>query len=568
MNKSIRVGQKPILKIPFEIISKFKKQALKLESAETKIKDTVTINYFSQDPLIQTPELKRIGKTLISDGPENKREIVSDIASNPKAKADLDGNYIYTVNDPRFDQVESLIASTKAIDIFEKYLGREIPWRTTKEKATIFPHSLEMANAYYDTAKGEFHFGYFNDPVRKKTVQTSQSQDIVAHETAHAMVDSIRPNYHSGFSIGSLGTHESIGDIAAIITALTDEALIDRLLTETGGNLKQKNLIEAVAEEVALGIKNKYAQYLRPDQDTARHALNDFTYKDQKELPFLDVKNDDRVLGTEHHSYSRLFTGAFYDMLESIFNKEIEFSLSPKNALTSARDISASLILKTLEYAPWGDISFKELAKAVITTDSVDKGGKYQDILRKIFLKRNLLNEDEFNACLNDAKNIPALNLPENLNSIEEIISIINQNKELLGVRPQTNLIFKNIYYNNEKQIFVNFESKKTIQLSAPQFEQVQGALLDIKGGLTLAFDKSGKLIAKTVDEVTPEEIENIKENIIRLIKAGLIGGGQLLTKSTASIKDYLDKYGNPYVGIITSPKIGIIKLVRSPIIS
>src|SRR5215208_3997376 len=115
-------------------------------------------------------------------------------------------------SNPQFHQQMVYAVASEMIARFESALGRPIKWSFGRRKRAdrqeeeqddssarlrIFPHSMQDANAYYSDDLGALVFGYFPafeaDSGRNlpgQTIFTCLSHDIIAHETAHALVDS------------------------------------------------------------------------------------------------------------------------------------------------------------------------------------------------------------------------------------------------------------------------------------------------------------------------------------------------------------------------------------------
>ena len=74
-----------------------------------------------------------------------------------------------------------------------------------------------MENAYYERDSHSLQF--FSFEVDGKTVHTSLSRDIVAHETAHALIDGIDPDLYDALDPQSLALHEGIADLTAMLLA-------------------------------------------------------------------------------------------------------------------------------------------------------------------------------------------------------------------------------------------------------------------------------------------------------------------------------------------------------------
>jgi hypothetical protein len=123
---------------------------------------------------------------------------------------------------PQFHQQFVYAVAMKTIRHFERALGRRIVWyprvlridskagrgtearwhREYVQRLRIYPHAIRDANAYYDPGKTALLFGYFaaGDQLQGANypgglVFSCLSPDIVAHETTHAILDSIHHRY-------------------------------------------------------------------------------------------------------------------------------------------------------------------------------------------------------------------------------------------------------------------------------------------------------------------------------------------------------------------------------------
>ena len=87
---------------------------------------------------------------------------------------------------------------------------------------------MREANAYYNSDKLALLFGYFTAASQIQganypggTVFTCLSPDIVAHETTHAILDSIHHRYMEDTNLDVAAFHEGFADIVALLQRFT-----------------------------------------------------------------------------------------------------------------------------------------------------------------------------------------------------------------------------------------------------------------------------------------------------------------------------------------------------------
>ena len=82
--------------------------------------------------------------------------------NNPKAIPDLDGNYIYDIGLPQFDQVNSYATAYKTFNMLESMFGKSVDWAFGNPRLGVNPHKKEGMNAYYSRNEASVNFFYFN----------------------------------------------------------------------------------------------------------------------------------------------------------------------------------------------------------------------------------------------------------------------------------------------------------------------------------------------------------------------------------------------------------------------
>jgi hypothetical protein len=119
------------------------------------------------------------------------------------------------------------------------------------------------------------------------------------------------------------------------------------------------------------------------DADCLRNAYNRFKYVDPQTLP------DDAPatsLCAEAHSFSRVFTGAFYEILSGMLN--IRSSNPTQADLAAVATAVAQLLVDATAAAPVRPDYFAQVAAHMIDADTIRFVGKYRSALVDTFVKR------------------------------------------------------------------------------------------------------------------------------------------------------------------------------------
>lgn len=236
-------------------------------------------------------------------------------AKRPAARADFafDGEVkegVYEVSTPEFLFWQCREAVLRAVEVWETLDGRLKAWGTSSPKRlTLRPNAGVRLNAAYTQAGLDF-YEFTTD---KKTTFSGASTDVVSHEAGHAFLDSMRPELFITAYPETNAFHEAFGDCIAILTALSDKETRD-LLLKTTPDLSKNNFVETVMEDLADGLKR--ANGADFDGATPRRALNNFKWQLPDTLP---KKGKPAILTAQFHSFGRIFTGCFYDILRSVF---------------------------------------------------------------------------------------------------------------------------------------------------------------------------------------------------------------------------------------------------------
>lgn len=480
--------------------------------------EQILVVVYPQDPFVGQPEVRRMSVHDVQNGLINGRVQIED-SRGDGAKPDEHGNYMFLPGSIEFDQVNAFYYTTFTLRMYERYAKRSIPWAFPAARIKIDPHVGNDANAFYD--EGNQMLGFHTFKYDGRELSTAQSADIVSHEAAHAILDGLRDLYNESFGLGARAFHESFSDITTVLVALHDDSLIRRLLKWTDGNLRMTNFVSEVAERL-VELSQGGNGYLSEHTLYLRNAFNQFKYLAFDDLPFNSV--DPMTLSRQEHSYSRLFSGAFYDILVGIYEMLRDDGTPPYIALYRARDLVGRLVIHAIEAGPVGELTFGDMARTFLGVDKVLNDSKHIDVMQHVFAERGILSEREADGHLSYIDHLPDLRLPESISSwLASMQFLEDEILPALQIETDGELIPLSTHRNAEGNVFMSYFSSRSVRLQGEQYGQFSGTKVDIFGGLTLMFDRDDRLRNVCYRPVTDEDVRQIRILTAEMIQAGTI---------------------------------------------
>jgi hypothetical protein len=283
---------------------------------------------------------------------------------------------VYNTGTPEFRYWNAAAALRRGADFWAPLLGVS-RW----EPGAVLPVGLDEGtdlNAYYDRV----HLAFFHDTAGGKVVYSAESPDVVCHELGHACLDAHRPELFDAPYIEAGSFHESFGDMSAILSALQLPSV--RAAAIGGIKGRKSSQLSRLAEQLGWALRQIDPKLV--NSDCLRNAYNSFHYVDPQTLP------DDAPaskLCAEVHSFSRVFTGAFYDILSGMLKIR---SSSPKDAdLVAVANDAARLLMDATTAAPVQPDYYAQVASHMIDADTARFGGKYRSALTATFVKRKII---------------------------------------------------------------------------------------------------------------------------------------------------------------------------------
>jgi hypothetical protein len=321
---------------------------------------------------------------------------------------------------PQFHQQMVFAVAMYTIRNFERALGRYVFWsrpepkskRTKRSKRgypdhvkrlRIYPHAMREANAYYSPDKAALLFGYFKSPPddgvpEGQWVFTCLSQDIVAHETTHAILHGFRKRSIEPVNADSLAFHEGFADIVALLQHFTLGNVVEHELARNSGKLRSVNLLTGLASQFGNATGRNGA--LRIALDTLSKEAGD---KDAKVKMLSET--------SEAHDRGSVLVAAVFDAFVTIFERRTADLFQLAGARAGYGPLSAQLVsrlaeeasrtansvlqmcVRGLDYLPPVGSTFGEYLRAIITADTdmvPEDPMRYRVAFAEAFRKRGI----------------------------------------------------------------------------------------------------------------------------------------------------------------------------------
>jgi hypothetical protein len=248
----------------------------------------------------------------------------------------------------------------------------------------------EDFNAFYARDSGlNFFHGQVDKVDPPVTVFSGASPDVSCHELGHAILDAVKPELFNAMSMEVAAFHEAFGDISATLSALQLPSMRDFVLQQTGGRLNSNSRLSQLARQLGWAIRVQ-VDPTAVDSDCLRNTSNSFFYQDPAGLPTSAPATQ---LSSEAHSFSRVFSGAFLDVLAAMFK------IGPANSGGSDSDKllavtvdAGALLIEGVRVASVGPGFYSQVAAGMVQADQSLTGGRYRTALTSSFVQRGILS--------------------------------------------------------------------------------------------------------------------------------------------------------------------------------
>jgi len=327
----------------------------------------MAINFIPNDPLAATgaPAMRQI--SALANRPSNRAGF---IFHSPQPQAS------HQPGTPGFLFWQCRQAAIAAVKTWESHAGVLSRWFSARRLDLVQNAVAEFGedpqpNAFYD--RSSFQFYEFTNG--GKTTFSGESTDVVAHEIGHGLLDGIRPDLWDTAFLEVSAFHEAFGDCVALLTALSDAQTRQAFLPR----INSHNFLETTAEDLSDAIRR-----FKPNHNAAepRMALNTLQWQLPTTLP---ANGGPGVLINEGHSFARVFTGCFYDLLRNLLGSGATDTMLQQKAGAAAR-----LLIAGARNAPESTRFFQSVGRAMSLADQQLNNGANRDAIGRAFAAHNI----------------------------------------------------------------------------------------------------------------------------------------------------------------------------------
>ena len=329
------------------------------------VQDPLTTRYPGVGKVVEGMHLKLPEGAMIGDGPSTDDLVVVDRNGDtgvvtaparfePPDKRRKMGRFAVADDDiyaPEFIQVAAFAAVAKTLRTLapDIVLGHPVEWRDPSRPLTIVPRAGEWANALYDRTAQTLEFYYFPDPRDPaRRVYTALARDIVAHECTHALVDAIAPWLYESAGPESRAIHETVADLAALLTSFRSGTLVPAVLEHTRGSIRDSTAFSSLANELGAALAHE-----------------------GKAAPLRDMWNERTMAscGADPHALAEVLGGALYrviaEMYETDWRRHGEQYSRSGYWLARASATFSRLLLRAVDLLPPGDASLADFCRCM-----------------------------------------------------------------------------------------------------------------------------------------------------------------------------------------------------------
>jgi hypothetical protein len=284
-----------------------------------------------------------------------------------------------TESDPRFHQQMCYAIVMSVLERFESALGRRFRWHGSDDSQphlTLVPHAFYGANAFFEPKANALLFGYFTADAKSpgrnlpgQTVYACLSQDIIAHETSHAVVYRLRPRFQDPTNKDVYAFHEAFADIVALLNHFTQHDAIVSAISDARGSLERSDALLGLARQFGEGTGRGKALRSALGTPPEPTALADILEPHLRGA-VLVAGVFDGFIATYRSRVAdllRIATGGTGELPLGALPQDLIGRLAHE-ATRTAEQLFA-MCARALDYLPPVDVTFGDFIRALVTAD-------------------------------------------------------------------------------------------------------------------------------------------------------------------------------------------------------
>jgi hypothetical protein len=315
----------------------------------------------------QGAAFQQLGKKIIEvnhkihPGPSDERVRVAGFEVLPdKAGNFIHGNGERAYSEDELDAIHTFGVVRYIIDMYEKMLDMPIPWSWERDGFSA-PLTVNIRNnniyARFNKTTRTIDLDFYG-PYENWTYYC-RSVDIVAHETGHALLDALKPEWENG-NIETFGLAEAFCDLTAMFMVTSQFDLCEVVMKETGGDLKNQSILS----EFGVGYN------LENGNGAIRSAINTQRFRHNFQFSY---------------DYAAVVVGCLYDILCDIIAHAANGAAINTDVLFNCAQKWQSAIVNTYEHCSARNSNLRQFHD--LFASFMDD---HKDLVTKHFRKRNI----------------------------------------------------------------------------------------------------------------------------------------------------------------------------------
>jgi hypothetical protein len=274
------------------------------------------------------------------------------------------------LGDPAFRAQNVYAIAARTLSMFESALGRPVPWAFPNSQLNLVPAAFAEANAFYSREDQALYFGYFAT-ANNDLVMTSLAQDIVAHETTHAILDGLRRRFDVPGMPDQAGFHEGFADVVALLSILAVPESISNLIgTVDAGPLPAADLsADALRGSVLFTIGQQFG-------DALHRTRGGGLRRSVALRPTKAWRNPRRRDWQEPHRRGEVFAAVIMQAFLGVWTARLAPILAPavdrgRVAEEGARAAThlLEMCIRAIDYCPPVDFDYADFLGALLASD-------------------------------------------------------------------------------------------------------------------------------------------------------------------------------------------------------